>query len=137
MKLKQLDHSLHSHGDQLANTGMQMSMFLTVPLAMAGKAAIDLASTYSEFMNVLQATSGASQKEISQLDKLAQELGADLTLPATSAADAAEAMLELSKSGLSVNNVMDASRAVLQLDRGGATLKCESCRDCQQCTQYV
>ena len=119
MKLKQLDHSLHSHGDQLANTGMQMSMFLTVPLAMAGKAAIDLASTYSEFMNVLQATSGASQKEISQLDKLAQELGADLTLPATSAADAAEAMLELSKSGLSVNNVMDASRAVLQLSAAG------------------
>ena len=38
-----------------------------------------------------------------------------MTLPATSAKDAADAMLELSKAGLSVNDTMAAAKGVLQL----------------------
>jgi TP901 family phage tail tape measure protein len=53
------------------------------------------------------------------LREQAQDLGADLTLPGTSAADAADAMLELSKAGLSVQDTMDGVRGTLQLSAAG------------------
>ena len=45
----------------------------------------------------------------------ARELGRDIDLPATSARDAAEAMTELAKGGLSVDQSMQAAKGTLQL----------------------
>lgn len=91
--------------------------FATVGLAAAvgiGKA-INAAAAFEETLNVLQAQSGATNKEMKQISELAKQLGADLTLPATSAKDAAEAMLELSKGGLTLKDTMDAARGSLEL----------------------
>lgn len=118
-KLGGFSNTLRGYGEKLAKVGQQMSLFMTVPLAAAGKKAISLASDYGQAMSILQATTQASGTDMKKLDELAQELGADLSLPATSASDAAEAMLELSKSGLSVNQVLKASRGVLQLSVAG------------------
>ena len=83
-------------------------------LPLMGKA-IGIAADFEQNMNVLQAASGANAVEMERLSSAADQLGSDLTLPNTSASDAATAMLELSKAGLNVNDTLNASRGVLQL----------------------
>jgi TP901 family phage tail tape measure protein len=76
---------------------------------------VSVAGDFEQTLNVLGATSGATAAELAQVAKKAIELGADLTLPATSAQDAAQVMLELSKAGFSVQASMDAAKGALQL----------------------
>lgn len=76
---------------------------------------IEIAGDFDQKMSVLQATSGATAEEMEQLSAKAKELGADLTLPATSAVNAGDAMLELAKAGFTVTEQMDAAKGVLQL----------------------
>lgn len=61
------------------------------------KSAISLEATFSKTMNVLQATTGATSKEMKSLSSLAMKMGADT---AFSAADASQAMLELARGGI-------------------------------------
>lgn len=77
--------------------------------------AVDSASKLEQELNVFQATSQATAAEMEAVSVKAKELGQDLTLPAVNANDAAEAMTELSKAGLSVQDSMDAARGTLQL----------------------
>jgi TP901 family phage tail tape measure protein len=86
-----------------------------LPVVGIGVAALHMAGQFEQTMNVLQATTGASEEEMAALSQTAIALGSDLELPGTSAADAGEAMLELSRAGLSVQESMDAARGVLQL----------------------
>lgn len=80
-----------------------------------GKQALGGAMDLQDSMNLLGATSDATTADLARLKKMAVDLGADLTLPATSAADAGAAMLELSKAGLTVEQVMGAAKGTLQL----------------------
>jgi TP901 family phage tail tape measure protein len=66
-------------------------------------------------MNMLGAVTGATSNELIRMRDLAIQLGADLSLPATSAQDAANAMLVLSKANLSVSDTMAAAKGTLQL----------------------
>src|SRR3990167_3288165 len=77
--------------------------------------AIKAAANFEQQLNTFQAVSGATGKEMAQVSKLAKKMGKDLTLPGTSAKDAAEALTELAKGGLSVNKAMGALKATLQL----------------------
>lgn len=79
------------------------------------KASVGVAGDFEQTLNVLGATSGATAGELDAVAKKAKELGADLSLPATSAQDAAQVMLELSKAGFSVQESMDAAKGALQL----------------------
>lgn len=73
------------------------------------------AADVEQIINVLGATSGATAGELEAVRAAAIALGGDLSLPATSAQDAAEAMLELSKAGFSVDEAMAAAKGTLQL----------------------
>jgi TP901 family phage tail tape measure protein len=110
---------LSGYGSSLMRTGAAMTAGVSIPLTIAGKKVIDLARAYQENINILGAVTNATREQMSALGKLAQDLGADLTLPATSAADAAEAMVELGKSGLAVTDIMGAARGVLELSAAG------------------
>lgn len=66
-------------------------------------------------LNVLRVTTGATSDEMDRVSATAVQLGADLTLPGVSAGDAADAMLELAKAGLSVDDAIAGARGVLQL----------------------
>lgn len=66
-------------------------------------------------LNVFQATTGATALEMENVSEAATRLGADITIPGVSAGDAAVAMSELAKAGLSVQQSIDAARGVLQL----------------------
>ncbi|MGE0541714.1 MAG: phage tail tape measure protein [Dehalococcoidia bacterium] len=80
---------------------------------------IGAAMDYEKALNVMQATSGATAAEMAQISARAKELGSDNTLAAVSASDAAEAMTELARAGLSVNDTMSAAKGVLQLATAG------------------
>jgi TP901 family phage tail tape measure protein len=106
-------------GDAFMAFGQKSFIGVTLPLAALGTQAFRTAKDFDTSMNVLRSVTGATEAQFEQLRQKAQELGADLTLPGTSAADAGEAMAELAKAGLSVNNVLAASRGVLQLSAAG------------------
>lgn len=77
--------------------------------------AIEIAAEFEQGQNVLQAASGATEAQMKQLGDTAIALGNDLSLPATSAVNASEAMTELVKAGLSVDDTMKAAKGTLQL----------------------
>ena len=118
-RLRNFSSSLTDYGNKLTSMGTRMTAFMTVPLVLAGRQVINTATQYSEAMNILGAVTQATGDEMGQLDALAQALGRDLTLPATSASDAANAMVELAKSGLDTAETMASVRGVLQLSAAG------------------
>ncbi|MEU9400537.1 phage tail tape measure protein [Streptomyces sp. NPDC048242] len=77
----------------------------------------DYSSALFKFGEVTRA-SGAQMKAAG---REAQALGSDVRLPATNAAEAAEAMTELAKAGLSASDSMRAARGTLQLASAART----------------
>lgn len=77
--------------------------------------ALGAAGDLERAVNVFGATTGATNAQMAKMHDLAIALGDDLTLPGTSALDAGNAMLELAKGGLSVQESMDAAKGTLQL----------------------
>ncbi len=92
---------------------------LAAPLIGAAKSGVVQATAYESNMNILRAVSGATAEDMLALGELAKAMGEDLTLPGTSASDAAEAMVELAKAGLSVEGIMGATKGVLQMSAAG------------------
>jgi TP901 family phage tail tape measure protein len=117
--LTNLDSKITSFAGGAAKTGALLSAGLTAPLAAVGKFAADQLIPYQQAMDLLQVNTKASTAEMATFAAKAKELGADVRLPATSAGDAAQAMLALSKAGMSVNDTLAASRGVLQLAAAG------------------
>jgi TP901 family phage tail tape measure protein len=91
----------------LADAGRAVAGFL--------KDSVQTAGDVEQTLNVLAVTSGATADEMAKISDKAIALGGDLELPATSAQDAAQAMLELSKAGFTAQESMDAAKGVLQL----------------------
>jgi TP901 family phage tail tape measure protein len=71
-------------------------------LALVAKSAVGLEAEFSKTMNVLQATTGAPQREMKELSKLAMKMGADTVF---SANDASQAMLELARGGMTAATI--------------------------------
>ena len=92
------------------------SAFLVGAGAIAGFAkSVQGFTAFSSELNVFKETAGASADEMVRVSAAAKALGRDVTLPGVSAQDAAEAMTELAKAGLSVNDSIAGARGVLQL----------------------
>jgi TP901 family phage tail tape measure protein len=77
--------------------------------------AVGSAAALEQELNVFQATSDATADEMERVQETARQLGADITLPAVGASDAAQAMTQLAKAGLNVEDAMDGARGTLQL----------------------
>lgn len=88
-------------------------------LAFAGTAAIgqviSIGNDFTSTLNTMKAVAGATADQMSQVSARAKELGNDITLPGTSANNAAAAMTELAKGGFTVQQSMDAAKGSLQL----------------------
>ncbi|MFI6368712.1 phage tail tape measure protein [Nocardia sp. NPDC050630] len=95
--------------------GVGASMGLALGGAAAFKAVIDVGNEFTTSLNTLKAVSGATADQMTKVSEKAKQLGADITLPGTSANDAASAMSELAKGGFSVQQSMDAAKGSLQL----------------------
>lgn len=78
------------------------------------------ASRFTDAINVLRATTGATASDLERVRAEARALGADIRLPAVTSADAAEAMVELAKAGLTVQESINGARGVLELAAAAA-----------------
>lgn len=113
-----LGQQLRGIGSVAGTVGKGIGVAVAAGTAIAGvglKQVIELGIQYTGKLNEMQAVTGATAAQMSQIGQTAKALGADLTLPATSAAGAADAMLELAKGGLSVDQAMKAAKGTLQL----------------------
>jgi TP901 family phage tail tape measure protein len=81
--------------------------------------AVSRAAELENELNFLQAVSGATGEQMRKVSELAKQLGADATIPAASALDAAKAMTALAKAGLNVEQTMAAAKGTLQLAAAG------------------
>ena len=70
---------------------------------------------FQDSMNKISGITQATGAQMEQINQKARDLGRDFTLPATSANDAATAMLELTKAGFTLQQSMDAAKGALQL----------------------
>lgn len=117
------DTSGFYRGMAIANSAMLRSGgIITRVAAGAGLATLGMgimslraAGNFEQSMNILGAVSEANTKQMGSMRKEAVALGADMKLPNVSAKDAADAMQELAKGGLSVSNILKATRGTLQL----------------------
>ncbi|MER6249385.1 phage tail tape measure protein [Streptomyces griseorubiginosus] len=70
---------------------------------------------YQQAMNAFGATTGATQMQMQRAAATANQLGNDLSLPGATAADAAEAMVELAKAGFRTDQAISSTQASLVL----------------------
>ncbi|MEZ7005666.1 phage tail tape measure protein [Streptomyces sp. AD55] len=68
---------------------------------------------YQQAMNAFGATTNATRSQMQRASAVANQLGNDLRLPGATAADAAEAMVELAKAGFRTDQAISATRASL------------------------
>ena len=106
----------------LAFTGLRGATLAANTAFILGAAALitfakslSVATQFETQLNVFRVTTGATADEMERMSAVAVQLGADLTLPGVSAGDAAAAMTELAKAGLSVEDAIAGARGVLQL----------------------
>lgn len=118
-QLKAAGAMMQQFGSQLTSIGTSLTVAITAPLAAAGVAILKAGGEYEKALNIFQAVTKATGDEMTRAATVAKELGADLSLPATSAKDAALAMTELGKAGLTAAQAMDAAKGVLQLAAAG------------------
>lgn len=126
---KSVGKALASVGDQADGLGNRMSgVGKGIGIAMAGaavglgalaKSAVDLEAQFSQTMNTMAAVAEVPAEGIKELSKLAMKMGADTVF---SANDAAEAMLELAKGGLTAATIKaGALKGTLTLAAAGGT----------------
>lgn len=116
---RDIERTFNRLGDNLQQAGRSMTLFVTAPVVAGFGLAVKAASDFENTMSQLRIVSGATGVQMTALSEKAQELGRDVNLAGVTAADAAAAMIELSKAGIDVNDTLGASRAVLQLAKAG------------------
>jgi TP901 family phage tail tape measure protein len=110
------EQSVAGLADKLRSVGQSMSLALTAPLVGLAATGAMATADFEQSMNVMAQVSGATAEQMAKLEQQALDLGATTTF---SAGQAAEAQLELAKSGLDVNQVMAAMPGVLDLAAAG------------------
>jgi TP901 family phage tail tape measure protein len=84
-------------------------------LVMGAGELIKQGNEYQQAMNAFGATTGATQMQMKRAGATANQLGGDLKLPGATAADAADAMVELAKAGFRTDQAISATKASLTL----------------------
>ncbi|MEW1951030.1 phage tail tape measure protein [Pseudarthrobacter sp902506025] len=114
-KANKFSGALGSMGAVLAKTALAVGAAGVA----AGTFAVSSAANYEQSLNVFRSVSGATVEQMNAVASASRALGNDMSLPGVSAKDAALAMVELAKAGLSVNDTMAASKGVLSLAKAG------------------
>lgn len=103
-------------GAAIKGVGLTMG---ALGIAKGIKDSVGLEASFSRTMATIAASTGAPQSELSKLNALAMKLGADTSF---SASDAADAMLELAKAGITTSDIMGgALSGTLTLAAAGST----------------
>lgn len=112
----EFESGLESAGEAASNFAGKIAGVLAVTgVAVSFGSIIDKGVEFTRTLNEMSGVSQATGAQMDAVKKKAMELGNDVELSGTSANDAAAAMTELSKGGLSVEQSMDAAKGSLAL----------------------
>lgn len=111
--------TLNSIADSMMTVGRNMSLYVSAPIVAGLGLSVKSASDFQDTLSQLKIISSATSGEMGKFSAVAQELGKDVNLAGVTAANAADAMVELSKAGLSVTDTIGAARGVLTLAKAG------------------
>lgn len=103
---------LKSIGDSVTSAGKTLTTRLTVPLVGIGGAAVKTAADFDSSMSNVQAISGATSDEMSDLEKKAREMGASTKFSATEAGDA---MGYMAMAGWKSGQMIDGIEGIMNL----------------------
>jgi TP901 family phage tail tape measure protein len=109
---KILGRRLKEIGRRVGSVGRSFTTRLTLPIVAFGALSLRTATRFRSAMNFVQGVTKTTGKEFDKLENLALKLGRTTQFTAV---QAAEAMLNLAKSGFTVNEMMGALPKVLQL----------------------
>ena len=115
--------TVNSLSKTMRDAGTAMSLGVTAPLAGIATMAVNSAADFEQSLNIMQQVSGATADQMATLQAQALNLGA---VTSFSAGEAADAMLELAKAGLSVDDVIAATPGVLDMAAAGGMGLAES-----------
>ena len=102
----------------LSQTGRQLTVGLTAPLAAIGASAFKVAADFESSMSKVKAVSGATGSEFKQLEQLAKDLGKSTVFTASDVAGLEEAFARL---GFTTGEILNATEATLQLAQASGT----------------
>ncbi|MCA1220248.1 phage tail tape measure protein [Streptomyces sp. 8L] len=109
-------HRLSGESEGLRSKLMGLAALLSGGALFVGiEGLIHQGNEYQSAMNSFGAATNASQAQMRRAADVANQLGNDLNLPKTTAADAADAMLDLAKAGFRTDQAITAANASLQL----------------------
>lgn len=111
-----MNRELQEMNNRIRQTGQNLSSRLTLPLTVFSGFALKTAGDFEEAMNRVAAVTKATDKQFTDLQSKAKELGATTQFSAT---QAAEGMSFLAMAGLDVNQVMGAIDSSLRLAAAG------------------
>lgn len=110
------EKAIKSLSSTLRGIGTKLSMAISAPLAGVAAAGLKAAAGFEQSMNMLQVATNATEQSMQALQSKALELGAETSF---SAGEAADAMLELAKAGMSADQTMQAIGGVMDLAAAG------------------
>lgn len=111
-KFRGVAGDLSQIGKRTAGIGRSMTTHVSAPIALVGFSMLRTASTFQRSLNTIRAVTNATGKDFEMLKKQAIDLGASTRFTATEVADA---MVNLGKAGLSVNEIYASMPGVLAL----------------------
>jgi TP901 family phage tail tape measure protein len=119
-----VDKDTSSIGSSFESAGRKIVAYggLTTAIYAVKSAITTSVLSFADFdskLGLLKTTVAATGPQMDQLSKYAIALGNDINLPGVSASDATDAMLELGKAGLSVADIIGATKPVLQTAKAG------------------
>lgn len=110
------EKAIKSLASTLRGMGTNLSLAISAPLVGVAAAGLKAAAGFEQSMNMLQVATGATEQAMQSLQSKALQLGAETSF---SAGEAAEAMLELAKAGMSAEQTMAAIGGVMELAAAG------------------
>ena len=111
-QIQEVGNKITSVGDSIANLGRDITQKVTVPIVGAFSAAIKTTADFDAQMSKVQAISGATGDEFSQLRDKAREMGANTKYSATEAGEAFEYM---GMAGWKADQMLEGIPAILNL----------------------
>jgi len=120
-RLKAAQKSIQKTADGFTSIGKSLSTYITVPVAGAAAAILKMGGDFESSMNKVSISTNGTAAELKAMNDLALKLGKDTVFGAT---DAADAMDELAKNGLSAKQILEgaATAAVNLASAAGSEL---------------
>jgi phage-related minor tail protein len=116
--LNKAERSMDEFGRKMQQTGKNLSMKLTAPLAALGAVSFNVFKGFEQEMSKVQAVSGATAEEFKALSQNAKDLGASTMF---SAREVASLQTEFAKLGFSATEITKVTGATLALAQASGT----------------